>query len=357
MPSMRWMPSLASALALALALLPAPADARAKKKKPADDGAFALELEAGIFFANLDSGLTNLSIGFDETAVDRAIDSVGSGAGNVGQLRGRLSILGYDVLFGFVSDEIVDLAARPAVEDEMGNTIAQEALLYLLGELRPDLRGLLADDDRPYVKVEFGRFEGIIEQPWRFATRDGRPWFPSREGARWQTDLLTVEAGTLVVEPDRRREDDSATFGAFLRYTAFERPVVIGFGDDDGRGFALQNGALGLIGAGFRGGYTTCDGYCIGLMGDMIPFTGWTWLDLGPFGSQRGVVLAGSAEIRLSWPIDFGDAFAIEPYASFRLDYLLPILGTYFDAEIDNAQLWAPDYVLWGPTVGLALEI
>ncbi|MFN3197419.1 MAG: hypothetical protein ACE366_03205 [Bradymonadia bacterium] len=343
-----------TATALALWTFALPAESHAS------DDEIIVEADIGLFFARLSAGITDIDLdltGQSKTGVDRAIDSIGTGKGNVGQLRGRVQAYGHDLFFSYVSESIFDAGARRVVEDNVGNTLAQDALLLLAGELRPDMDDFLFDDMTPYVRVEFGRLEGVIDDPYRFATRNGDPWFPSRNGAKWRTNLLTLEAGSFGEDGDPESYEGRDGFGVFSRYTSFERPVVLGFGDNRGRGFAIQDGEMNMVAIGVRALMKTCDDTCWTVSGDFIPITGLVWLDLGPFGTQWGVPMAGSVDIRWSWPFTIGKLMVLEPYASFRADYMLPLIGNYFSAEINDANLWPPDYLLWGPSIGLNIEI
>lgn len=357
-----WAPLAAAAL-LAAGLTASPDDADARRREAAEDAPVVVEAEIGLFFARLSAGITNVDLditGDSKTSVDRAIDSIGTGSGNVGQLAGRVQLFGHDLFFSYVSDDIFEAGNREVIEDRLGNKLAEDALMLLAGELKPDIQGLITDDDQPYVRVQYGKLEGVIEDPWRFATRNGRPWFPGRNGAKWETSLLTLEAGALYEETERSRykkKTERTGFGYFLRYTSFERPVVIGFGSDDGRDFGLQDGGLTVVAFGVRYLLETCETTCWTVQADTVPFTGLSFLDLGPFGDQSGGILTVAGNLRWSWPIEIGDLFIIEPFAAFQIDYLLPLIGNYFSAEINDADLWAPDYLLWGPSLGLIVEI
>ena len=61
----------------------------------------------------------------------------------------------------------------------------------------------------------------------------------------------------------------------------------------------------------------------------------------------------GGGEVKLSYPINLVASFHLSPYVSFRADFLLPLLGSYNETDFETAQLWAPDYLMWGPTAGL----
>ncbi len=326
----------------------------------------SLEADAGVYAGRLSAGLTGFRWpGADETATDRAVGSVGRGEGLLWSLTGRLSLLGHDLLFNYVADDVLDDATRQAAGDALGSGRVADAILWLAGELRPDLGDLLGDG-RPWVRLEYGDFEGSIDEAWRFGTRNGRPWFGGRD-AGWRTRLLNVEAGQYVAyhvrEPGtrRRRGDDDPERGAagvYLRYTQFSRPVVLGYDPDGGTGFALQDADLGMLALGLRWDVKQCSGiWCGTAVGSFIPFTGWTWLDLGRFGTQRGVVLSGGFDLRGSVRWQVAGSFEIEPYVSFRADWLFPITGTFFDASIDTYTLWAPDYLLWGPGAGLQVRL
>lgn len=340
-------------------VLAAPATAAADSESWLD-----LEADAGVFVAYLSGGITSLTSKVDDSALSKAIDSIGTGEGILMRLGGHLGIAGHDVFFQYVSDSILDTGSEQAVRGQLGSKVAEDALLFLAGELRPDLHDLfdLTFFDAPatsFVRVEFGRFKGAIEDAQQFSTRNGHPYFGGRS-ERWTSRFLNIDAG-LVTEPEavgdktRRGRKDTVSAGYFLRYTSLSRPVVLGFGTD-GDGFAVQDGDLGMLALGGRFSFQTCSTICTSIDTNFIPFTSWAWLDVGPFGTTRGVALAGGFELKFSLPWNPGGSLVIEPYLSFRADWLFPILGDGFSAEIDTAQLWAPDYLLWGPGAGLTMR-
>ncbi|MEZ4475684.1 MAG: hypothetical protein R3F60_33775, partial [bacterium] len=139
-------------------------------------------------------------------------------------------------------------------------------------------------------------------------------------------------------------------------YSRWSRPVVIGFGEDAGtsaQGYVLQDAAISSYQVGARVELLTCENFCWRITGTFAPFTTWTSIDLGDFGDTRGISFAGGFDVQLSLPINLFGSLGIAPYASFRADFLFPLLGAgYFDADPDRTTIWQPDYLLWGPTVG-----
>lgn len=325
------------------------------------------EASIGMWFAFLSAGLTGLTSELDDEGASKAIGSIGTGSGYLREVRFGLEVFGNEAFFSYLSDKLF-AEVEDQVRDRVGNRLAQEAILLLIGELRPDLAALLGPDGKVWLRSEYGDIEGAIEEAWRFQTRNGEPWFAPAKPA-WRTKYLSVEAGWF---PDGRNHGDEFRlsgrkrrpyetsgagdegFGLFARYTSFSRPLALGFGDGNtGSGYILQDGALDMYALGVRYELLHCDTFCWRVSGTMIPFTGWANLDLGRFGVDRGVVFAGGGEVKASYPIDLFGVFAFSPYVSFRADWMMPILGSNYSTDIDEVQIWAPDYVLWGPTAGV----
>lgn len=324
-----------------------------------------LEASVGIFYASLSGGLTSLTALADGEGVSKAINAVGTGRGLVREVRFGLEVAGNEAYFSYLSDKLFG-EAEQQVRDRVGNPLAEELILMLIGELRPDLGDLLGPEAKAWIKMEYGRFEGTIEESWRFAVREGQPWFGHR-GAGWSSDYFAAEAGWFpegrgkLDEFKKRRRDDTGDegFGFFARYTSLGRPTVLGFGDDpgSGTGYILEDSQLTTLAIGVRVEILTCETFCWRISGTMVPFTGGASLDLGRFGTLYGALFGGGFEVKGSLPIDLFGVFSLSPYASFRADFLFPLLGSgeggLLDVDINKVQFWAPDYLLWGPTAGI----
>ena len=308
-----------------------------------------LEADAGVMSAYLSGGLSTLSSSLDQSGrASEAIRSVGTGSGIVTRLQGYLEVAGHDLLFSYFSDSLWDRATAQAADGRVSG-LARDLLLQLAGELRPDLGDLLGGA-QSWVRLEYGRFEGPISEAWRFTARNGQPWFGGADAA-WTSELLTVEAGVYGDYRAQSRSGAAQSAGAFLRYTQFDRPAVLGY-------TSLQDATLGMLGLGFRmERYDCAGGWCTNFIGNFIPFTGWSWLDLGPYGTVRGVVLAADFEAELSYRFEVMSSFEIEPYVAFRADWMLPFTGYSNPGEIDVVTLWQPDYLLWGPSAGLKVSL
>lgn len=323
-----------------------------------------LEAGVGIFWAHLSGGLTSLTAALDNEGVSKAINAVSTGSGFVREVRFGLEVAGNEAFFTYLSDRLF-AAAEDEVKENVRNPYAQDLILMLVGELRPDLGDLLGPDAKTWLKVEYGRFEGSIDEAWRFATRSGRPWF-GENGAGWRSNYLSVDAGVF---PDGRghlnefskqhREGGDEGIGLFARYSRLGRPTVLGFGDEVGSegGYVLEDSELTTYAVGIRAELLFCDNACLRMSGTMVPFTAVSNLDLGRLGSLWGGLFATGFELKASYPIDIFGVLALSPYASFRADFMLPMLGdgagSIFDVSITKVQFWLPDYLLWGPTAGI----
>jgi hypothetical protein len=91
--------------------------------------------------------------------------------------------------------------------------------------------------------------------------------------------------------------------------------------------------------------------------GYLIPFTGGVALDLGPWGTAYGAPFGGGFDLRLSLPVYLVGDLGVAPYAAFRAEWFMPLLGSEYDTDIYKIQVWPPDYLLWGPSVGLMVKI
>ncbi|MBU1429891.1 hypothetical protein KKF91_04930, partial [Myxococcota bacterium] len=290
-----------------------------------------LEASFGLWQARLSGGLTALTAKLDEGQVSQAIDSISAGEGLVREVRFGLRVGDNKAFFSYLSDQLFN-EAEAQVKEAIDSRVAREIILRMMAELRPDLSDYLPPKAKAFMRVQYGRFIGGVDEPWRFSTRGGRPWFGGA-GAEWRSDYFSAEVGLLEEEEAinefgegqarRRRRYSGATTGVFLRFSRMGRPLVLGFGNEaglDANGFILEDATLDAYSFGLRFDGIKCDTICWRVIGDFVPFTGVASLDLGRFGNQRGAILGGGGELRASLPINMLDMLFISPYASIQAE-------------------------------------
>jgi hypothetical protein len=331
------------------------------------------EVSLGLWYANLSGGVSSLAqswgtAGGDETPVDTATRSIGRGSGVVREVRLGLSVAGNEAFFDYLSDELVETAQEESSK-RVSNETARRVIRQLIGELRPDLKSILGPEARVWVRGEYGKFQGAIENANVFASRNGRPYFGSRSEG-WDTSYFGFELGVAPTGPEPMNRYDKSSFnhltGIYARYRNFSRPMALGFSPEkaDAR-FILQDGTVTLVDLGIRTQLARCQTFCVELEGAFSPFTGFMHIGLGPLGSLSGTSVALSGNLRLSYPIKlWGDHF-LAPYAGFRTESIIPIVGLFKsdDYDFDSTEyrerptVWPFDYFFWGPTVGLTGRI
>ncbi|MCC6554633.1 MAG: hypothetical protein IT372_16760 [Polyangiaceae bacterium] len=383
--------ALTAAALLAAAALFAGAPARAEdlKKQFGSDAANAesvwtliqkgvhFDLAAGLWVAQLSGGLTSLTnsmdkLNYPEGVTTTALDSVGTGHGLVREVRFGLEVFGNEAYFDYLSDKLFQ-TAEEEIDRHVDDPILREVILQIAGELRPDLKSLLGPDAKVWLRAEYGDFKGVVENGHVFASKNGRPYFARREEP-WETSYFGIEAG---VYPEGRLASDELKrrvgmktgdegVGVYARMRRFSRPIAIGFGTEaDAAQFVLTDGAVTAIEAGLRADILKCNDYlCLRASGYMAPFTGYADIDYEGIGDGRGVLISTGGELRLSLPIEIGDAFAFGPYVGFRADYLLPLVSSETDASRasdadynEAIEPWAIDYFFWGPSFGLMVKL
>lgn len=318
------------------------------------------DVTLGLWYASLSGGLTALvdaqTAAFEgQDAATKASRSIGRGKGVVREVRFGLSIAGNEAYFDYLSDELLELA-QEQVDKQVDNPAAKRVLRQLVGELRPDLKSWFGPDAIVWVKGEYGKFQGAIDNAYLFASRDGKPYFGAHSEG-WTTSYFGFEAGFF---PDGRQASaetkrDEATFlyGFYGRYRRFSRPLVLGFSVEDRPAqFLLHDGDVTAIEFGMRVQIAKCSTFCGEFEGSMAPFTGITLIDIGQIGNARAGIFAFGAAGRVSLPISITKDVYFAPYLGLRAESLLPLIAA--GSTDPNAPSFPmPDYFFWGPTAGL----
>jgi hypothetical protein len=304
-------------------------------------------LSAGLWLAFLGNGfVSGASAANSDDRYDPS-DKVGTGRGFLRDVSVSIDVKGNEVFFRYLSDELLRVG-----EDEIAkrtpNSPVKPLIRQLVGELRPDLSKLLGSEAKTYARVMYGKFVGGIADPYLFGSRDGLPYFAGPE-AKWSTQYVSVEAGV-----GKKGHD----LGLFARYTSFSKPAVLGTGTTNG-GYALQNAGVQIYGIGVRYLRQSCDGICAQLDASGIPGTGYTTVDMGRWGSVAGLPVVAAVEGRLLFPFNAGP-IPVAPYVAFRAETMLLLVSGFDPSKLTTTSqpyFLAPDYLLWGPSVGITGEL
>lgn len=333
-----------------------------------------VDVETGLWWANLDRGLTALVDldedfrGYDNDA-NKARRSIGTGSGLVRSVGISVQLKDNYAALDYFSNKLLNFAQDKA-KDRIDNPIAQDLVEQFLGEFRPDLSDLADIDAEVWVRAEYGRLEGKIENIRSFRSRNGRAYFP-RKGEGWETEYYGAELGVFPFAGGD--EGGSWRAGLYLRYRNFDRPLVLGSSSESTAQLHLNDTNVGVYELGMRSESLHCDDFCFLIDWSMVPATGYTRMDFGPVGQTGSLSFSLSGNLEVSYPVSLGDRMLITPYAGFRAEYLLvsspnqsTALGEAFsfslseDEEIDtsfDAQVGTPDYLFWGPTLGLNISL
>jgi hypothetical protein len=333
------------------------------------------DAQAGLWVAQLSGGLTSLvntadSVGSSVDVTTTALDSVGTGHGLVREMRFGLEVKGNEAYFDYLSDKLFQ-TAEEEIDRHVDNPVLRETILQIAGELRPDLKSLLGPDAKVWLRAEYGRFEGVVENGHVFASRNGRSYFGAREEP-WSTEYFGLEVG---VYPDGRLAPHELKgigthrggegVGFYARMRQFSRPLVLGFGTEgDTAEFMLTDGAVTAVDVGLRANLLSCgETVCARAEGYMAPFTGYANVEYEGIGDARGALLTLGGEVTLSIPIAIADTVAFGPYVGFRMDYMLPFVSSSTDSDNNSSDYnedlepWALDYLFWGPNIGRLVKL
>ena len=315
------------------------------------------EITAGLWYANLSRGVSGLvdaqdDLGGQASFVTKANRSIGTGRGLVREIKFSVNVKGNEAFFDYLSDELLESGGEEAAK-RVQNPVAKQIIRQLVGELRPDLRSVFGEKSKVWVKGEYGKFQGAIDNADVFASRNGQPYFASRSEG-WKTDYFGLEAGIFPeTSPPKNRDEPSLLLGFYGRYRRFTRPLVLGFdADGDRPAFLLQDGAVTAIDLGIRVLLARCGTtFCFEGEGSMGPFTGFSNIDLGRFGAVRGALFTLGGAARFSLPLRLSQDVSIGPYVGLRVDSMLPL--TLASNDPIAPTFWAVDYFFIGPTFGL----
>lgn len=334
------------------------------------------DIHAGLWFANLSKGpLWGMKASFgDDNQPDEYISptdasrKIGRGRGTLRQVGLELAVRGNEAFFDYVSDKIL-AAGQDEVKSRVENRTIQEGLLMILGEFRPDLKSWLGPDKRAFLQATYGRFDGKIDDARYFLSRNSVPYFGGTTSP-WSTRYFSIDAGFFYGEDEKSKRaqkkdawDSSFAFGFYGRYVNFSMPSVIspqvGAG---GRGdLALQDVTVNALAAGMRLSYMTCKVVCFAFETSFVPFTGVGVASYGRWGNLYTLTFFGAGDAGITLPIPLGSAVTLRPYASFRgewMSFLTPnnsLAGSDANGLIEATV--PTDYLIWGPRVGLVLQL
>ena len=315
------------------------------------------ELTAGLWYANLSRGISGIvdaqdGIGGDASLVTKANRSIGTGRGFVREIKLGIAVKGNEAFFDYLTDEILETSSEETSK-QVQNPVAKQVIRQLIGELRPDLRSVFGAKSKVWLRGEYGKLQGAIDNAEVFASRNGQPYFASRSEG-WKTDYFGVEAGIFPdASEGAKRDEASFLYGFYGRYRRFTRPLALGFDADGGKpAFLLQDGDVTAIDIGLRVLLAKCGTtFCTEAEGSVSPFLGFTNIDLGRFGAVYGGLFTLGGALRVSLPLRLTENVFVGPYAGLRMDSMLPIVAGGND--LNAPTYWPVDYFFIGPTFGL----
>lgn len=318
------------------------------------------EVSAGLWYATLTRGFTGLADSMQEStgdtsAVTKANKSIGAGRGLVREINIGVSVEGNEAFFDYLSDELLQAAEEEEGAGGVRDPQAKQVIRQIIGELRPNLRSILGPDAKMWVRSEYGKLQGELENAHLFASRNGQPYFGSRNEG-WQTKHFGLELGVFA-NPGKSSEGSSALLGLYGRYRRFSRPLVLGWSSHETTSFMLQDGTVTAIDVGVRGQLRSCSKHlCTEFDGSLSPFLGFTQIDVGRYGTARGGLVTAGGNLRLAVPLQLSPNTFVGPYVGVRLDLLVPAIVTPH-TDPNAPSLWPTDYLFTGPTLGVTGKI
>lgn len=301
----------------------------------------AVKVRAGLWFANLSPG--PMTVAFDNIEVDSKLEAIGRGTGVLRDLGLSLTIGDYDFALGIISDELL----APAT-DAIGNDVAATIIQQLVGQIRTRaLRELFGTE--VWATVRYGDFDGPLDAS-TIAQRDGQVYFAGKD-ARWDTPYLSIETGA--------REAGFLDGDLFFRFTHFSMPSPLAIPLEASNALlSLQTATVWAGGVGLSWedtadfGWFEVDGRFAG-----IPFTGFSAVSFGEWGTLYGLLLEANARVAVAIEIEIGGAIALRPYAAFEASLVSPVVLTLSVDDLYAPNVAMPDWVVWGPQVGLEVRL
>ena len=310
-------------------------------------------------FSTIDASVGEAVYGDSSTGLNAegAAGKIRTGSGLVRDLGLSLGVRGNEVFFDYLSDQLFD-AANDEVDARTRPGAARETIKLLMGEFRPNLKEWLGLDARVFISSQYGRLAGRIDDTAVFTGRNGKPYFGSRRGDRWDTRLFSLEAGWFTEEDAyaSSQHDSGSRLGGYVRYLTFSMPTVVGQEELGRNWIALQDARFAAVGLGFRGELWVCPSVCLEASTSFVPLGAGT-LDLGRWGELFGSPLQLSADLGVNYPWVLGSIMTLRPYLSFRADWFT-LWGAQTGGEgTFTTKTVIPDYLLWGPRAGLSVSL
>lgn len=301
----------------------------------------AVRVRAGLWFANLSPG--PMTVSFDNTKIDSDLSSIGRGTGVLRDLGLSLTIGDYDFALGIISDELL----APAT-DGLGNDLAATIIQQLVGQIRSRaLKALFGTE--VWATVRYGNFDGPLDAS-AIAQRDGQVYYGGKD-ARWDTPYISIETGA--------REAGFFDGDLFFRFTHFSMPSPLDILLESSSALlTLQTATVwaGGVGLSWEGtadfGWFELDGRFAA-----IPFTGISAVSFGDWGTLYGLLLEANARVAVAIEIEIGGAIVLRPYGAFEASVVSPVVLNLVLDDLHSPSVAMPDWVVWGPQVGLEVRL
>lgn len=307
------------------------------------------KVRTGLWYANLSRGLFSFMQSSD--VVGPPNSAVGRGTGFITELGFQLTLGDYDFAVSALTDELIAPAddALAAIE----NPVARTVLRQLLGELKSRALDELVGTEVG-LGVRYGSFRGVFDGT-QFGFRDNAVFLGGRR-ENWSSSYFSGQLQARVGE---------YVDWLFIRYSRFSKPQafeIIGV-----QPFGLQTTKINAAGIGVR--FERVSDGDSGLFDfeydlSVIPLTGFAMVDYGAWGSLVGALFEAEASVTATMFIELGDWIALKPYIGFRADMISPLGGAFggVSSSLDEQDpnevlLLLPDYLIWGPIVGLEVVL
>lgn len=306
----------------------------------------AARVRGGVWFGNLSPGPMTLS--FDSSKA-RALGTegdysrIGRGTGLLRDLGVELTVGDYDFAFGFLSDQLF----APA-DDALGDSLAATIIQQLIGQVRTRaLKALVGTE--VWATVRVGSFDGPIDAR-AIGVRDGKFYFGGKD-ARWGTSYFSAETGAASSGPL-----DSSLF---LRFTTFSMPAALELpGEMSTSPLTLQEASVYAGGLGLSWQGTAKLGFVeLEARAAFVPFTGLAVVSYGGWGSLIGFLLEGSGRLALIVDLPIAEVLALRPYVAFEAQMVSPVVVSMSLEDLNAPSVALPDWVVWGPQVGLEVRL
>jgi hypothetical protein len=303
-------------------------------------------VRGGVWFGNLSPGPMTLT--FDSSkalalGTEGDYERIGRGTGLLRDFGVDLTVGDYDFALGFLSDQLF----APA-EDALGDSLAATVIQQLIGQVRTRaLKELVGTE--VWATVRVGNFDGPIDAR-AIGVRDGQVYFGGKD-SRWDTSYFSAETGAVDSGPMES--------SLFVRFTTFSMPAALELpGELSTSPLTLQEASVYAGGLGLSWQGTAELGFVeLEARAAFVPFTGVAVVSYGDWGSLIGFLLEASGRLALIVDLPIADIFALRPYVAFEAQLVSPVVVSMSLEDLNAPSVALPDWVVWGPQVGLEVRL